>query len=63
MIVCATNFEIFWQNNNDMANHLSSVFAKIKFKKKLFNNLEKYFSCIMFEIYKNIIVQKKNQIN
>jgi len=42
-----------------MANYLSSVFAKIKFKKKLFNNLEQYFSFIMFKIFKNVIVQKK----
>jgi len=63
MIVCATNFEIFRQNNNDMTNHRSSVFAKIKFKKKLFNNLKQYFSFIMFKTFRNIIVQKKNEIN
>jgi len=47
-----------------MANHLSSIFAKLNLK-RYYSIIEKkiYFSCIMFKILKNVIVQKKNQIN
>jgi len=47
IIVYTINFEIvyiiFWQNNNDTANHLDSIFGKLNLKKKIIQWLRKIF--------------------
>lgn len=54
--VCSINFEItFRQNCNDMTNHLSGIFAKLNFERNCAIIEKKYFSCIMFKTFRNII--------
>ena len=50
--VCAINFEIlFRQNNNDMANHLSGIFAKLNLERNC-PIIEKNILCLKYFMFK-----------